>query len=121
MTCLVICAAVAKLKVKYDETDPFRLCRAMGKTLLLQPMGKHETAIKGFFMECKRIKTITVDSDLPEIVQKIIVAHEIGHATLHRTSAVQAFHEVVMYDSSSIKEKETNLFAAELLLEDGEV
>lgn len=26
-----------------------------------------------------------------------------------------------MYDSSSIKEKEANLFAAELLLEDGEV
>ena len=72
-------------------------------------------------MECKRIKTITVNSDLPEIVQKIIVAHELGHATLHRTSAVQAFHEVVMYDSSSIKEKEANLFAAELLLEDGEV
>ena len=74
MTYSEICAAVAKLKVKYDETDPFRLCRAMGITLLLQPMGKHETAIKGFFMECKRIKTITVNSDLPEIVQKIIVS-----------------------------------------------
>ena len=72
-------------------------------------------------MECKRIKTITVNSDLPEIIQKIIVAHELGHAMLHRTSSVQAFHEVVMYDSSSIKEKEANLFAAELLLEDGEV
>ena len=34
------------------------------------------------------------------------LAHELGHATLHRTSSVQAFHEVVMYDSSSIKEKE---------------
>ena len=64
---------------------------------------------------------ITVNSDLPEVIQKIIVAHELGHATLHRTSSVQAFHEVVMFDSSSIKEKEANLFAAELLLEDGEV
>ena len=84
MTYSDICEAVAKLKVKYDETDPFRLCRAMGITLLLQPMGNHATAIKGFFMECKRIKTITVNSDLPEIIQKIIVAHELGHATLHR-------------------------------------
>ena len=121
MTYSDICAAVAKLKVKYDEADPFRLCRAMGITLLLQPMGSHATAIKGFFMECKRIKTITVNSDLPEVIQKIIVAHELGHATLHRTSSVQAFHEVVMFDSSSIKEKEANIFAAELLLEDGEV
>ena len=51
--------------------------------------------------------TITVNSDLPEIIQKIIVAHELGHAVLHRTSSVQAFHEVVMYDSSSIKEKDS--------------
>ena len=72
MTYSDICEAVAKLKVKYDETDPFRLCRAMGITLLLQPMGSHATAIKGFFMECKRIKTITVNSDLPEVIQKII-------------------------------------------------
>ena len=121
MTYSDICQSVAKLKTKFDETDPFRLCRAMGITILLQPMGSHDTAIKGFFTECKRIKTITVNSDLPEIIQKIIVAHELGHAMLHRTSSVQAFHEVVMYDSSSIKEKEANLFAAELLLEDGEV
>ena len=121
MTYSDICNSVAKLKAKHEETDPFRLCRAMGITLLPQPMGSHETAIKGFYMECKRIKSITVNSDLPEIIQKIIVAHELGHAVLHRTSTVQAFHEVVMFDSSSIKEKEANLFAAELLLEDGEV
>ena len=117
MTYSDICQSVAKLRAKFDETDPFRLCRAMGITILLQSMGSHDTAIKGFFMECKRIKTITVNSDLPEIIQKIIVAHELGHAMLHRTSSVQAFHEVVMYDSSSIKEKEANLFAAELVLD----
>ena len=80
MTYSDICQSVAKLKTKFDETDPFRLCRAMGITILLRPMGSHDTAIKGFFMECKRIKTITVNSDLPEIIQKIIVAHELGHA-----------------------------------------
>ena len=75
MTYSDICQSVAKLRAKFDETDPFRLCRAMGITILLQPMGSHDTAIKGFFMECKRIKTITVNSDLPEIIQKIIVEH----------------------------------------------
>lgn len=121
MTYSDICQSVVKLKAKFGETDPFLLCRAMGITILLQPMGSHDAAIKGFFMECKRVKTITVNSDLPEIIQKIIVAHELGHAVLHRTSSVQAFHEVVMFDRSSKKEKEANLFAAELLLEDGEV
>lgn len=121
MTYSDICQAVADIKEKYNETDPFRLCRAMDITLLLHPLGSHGTAIKGFFMECKRVKTITINSDLPEIIQKIIVAHELGHAVLHRSSSVQAFHEVVMFDSSSIMEKEANLFAAEFLLDDGDV
>lgn len=83
MTYSDICESVHMLKKKYDETDPFKLCKAMGIILLLQPMGKHEGAIKGFYMKCKRIRTITVNSDLPEIIQKIIVAHELGHATIH--------------------------------------
>jgi len=121
MTYSEICDSVAILKNKYGETDPLKLCQAMDITLLFQPMGNHATAIKGFFMECKRIKTITVNIDLPEAVQKIIVAHELGHAVLHRTSSVQAFHEIVMFDNSNMMEKEANLFAAELLLEDSEV
>ena len=79
MTYADICASVQHLKRQYDETDPFRLCKAMGVLLLFKPMGKHETAIKGFSMKFKRIRSITVNSDLPEIIQKIIVAHELGH------------------------------------------
>lgn len=68
------------VKRKYDESDPFRLCRAMGIKLIFQPMGKAPDAVKGFFLESKRIRTITINSDLPEIIQRIIVAHEICHA-----------------------------------------
>ena len=121
MTYSDICESVHMLKKKYDETDPFKLCKAMGIILLLQPMGKHEGAIKGFYMKCKRIRTITVNSDLPEIIQKIIVAHEIGHAALHRKSGIHAFHEVGLFDESSFMEQEANLFAAEYLLDDQKV
>lgn len=121
MTYADICEAVRRLKKEYDETDPFRLCKAMGVLLLFRPMGRHETAIKGFSMKCKRIRSITVNSDLPEIIQKIIVAHELGHAMLHETSSVQAFHEVSLFDQSSDMEREANLFAAEYLMEDEEV
>jgi len=116
-----ICESVRLLKKQYDETDPFRLCKAMGVLLLFQPMGKHDTAIKGFFMKCKRIRSITVNSDLPEIIQKIIVAHELGHATLHEGSGVHAFHEVSLFDQATDMEREANLFAAEYLLDDEEV
>ena len=118
MTVEEICRAVEKLKKKYHEKDPFRLCEAMGIRLLRPALGTGENCIKGFFMECKRIRTITVNGDLPEIIQKIIVAHELGHAVLHRKSGIHAFHDVGLFDVSSVMEKDANLFAAEFLLED---
>ena len=113
-----VCAAVAKLKRKYKESDPFRLCDAMGVKLISQSLGKEPDSIKGFFLECKRIKTITINSDLPEVIQKIIVAHELGHAVLHRKAGLSAFHEVGLFDESTEMEKDANLFAAEYLLDD---
>ena len=116
-----ICEAVKRLQRKYDETDPFKLCKAMGIIVIFQALGKAPDAIKGFFLECKRIRTITVNSDLPTVIQKIIVAHELGHAVLHRDSGLHAFHEVGMFDESSEMEKDANLFAAEFLLKDNDV
>ena len=121
MTHAVICKAVERLQKKYGERDPLKLCEAMGILVLTPPMGKTDDAIKGFFMENCRIKIITVNGDLPEIIQKIIIAHELGHAILHRTKGVHAFHDVTLFDSSSMMEKEANLFASELLLKDQDV
>lgn len=116
-----ICESVKRLKKKYRESDPFRLCDAMGIVLIFTALGNAPDAIKGFFMESHRIRTITVNSDLPKVIQKIIVAHELGHAVLHRKCGVRAFHEIGLFDESSAMEKDANLFAAELLLEDSEV
>ena len=121
MTYDEICDAVEKLKKQYEEPDPFRLCRLMGVKLLYQQLGKEPDAIKGFFLESKRIKTITVNSDLPSVIQRIIVSHELGHAVLHRKSGIHAFHEVGLFDESSVYEKDANLFAAEYLLKDEDV
>lgn len=121
MTYADICEAVATIKRKYDETDPFRLCRALGIMLILHPMGKDPDAVKGFFLEKNRIRTITVNSDLPEVIQRIIVAHEICHALYHRKGGIHAFHDVLMFDQNSMLEKEANLFAAEFILSDQKV
>jgi len=121
LTYAAICDSVAKLKKSYEESDPFRLCQALGIHLIRQHLGKEPTAMKGFFLENKRIRTITVNDDLPLVIQRIIVAHEIGHAVLHRNRGVFAFHDITMYDSNTICEKEANLFAAELLLNDNTV
>lgn len=112
-----ISKSVERLKKKYGECDPFRLCHDMGIKLLFQAMGTHPNAIKGFFLENKRIRTITINSDLP----RIIAAHELCHAVNHRANGIYAFHEVMLFDQTSALEKDANLFAADLLLDDEEV
>lgn len=121
MTYSEICSAVKALQQKYKESDPFKLCEALGILVIPQSLGSSPTAIKGFFLEIHRIPTITVNSDLPPVIQKIIVAHELGHAVLHRPRGIYAFHEFGLFDESSAMEQEANLFAAEYLLDDREV
>lgn len=113
--------AVEKLKKRYHENDPFVLCHEKGIILLPEPFGLATDSIKGFYLQKKRIKTITYNSDLPYVLQRIIVTHELGHSELHTRGGVHAFHDVGMFDESSRYEKEANLFAAEYLLNDEEV
>lgn len=121
MTYAEISESVAVLTSKYGERDPFALCKSMGIKIIFQSMGNSPNAVKGFFLESKRIRTITINSDLPEVIQRIIAAHEICHAVHHRKTGIHAFHEMTMFDQTSEFEKDANLFAAELLLEDRDV
>ena len=116
-----IVAAVAKLRKRYHESDPFLVCKAMGIKLIFQSLGTAPDAVKGFILKSKRIIVITINCDLPLVIQKIIVAHELGHAVLHKNSGILAFHEATLFDNSSRYEKEANLFAAEFLLSDDRV
>lgn len=94
----------------------------MNIQVALVPMGLFEGCCKGFFLIHKRIKHITINSDLPEEYQRVILAHEIGHAALHAKKASgAAFHEIKLFDSTDQQEYEANVFASELLLSDDAV
>lgn len=68
------------------------------------------------------VKSITINSDLSEEFQRIICAHELGHAILHKDqSGVKAFHDFALFDAASRFEYEANIFAAEYLLKDIDV
>lgn len=116
-----VCEAVAKIRRTTESSNPFRVCREKGILVIPQSLGLEPNAIKGFYYTRRRIKTITVNSDLPDVIQRIIVAHELGHACLHADSGINEFHDFGLFDESSIKEKEANLFAAEFLLNDNDV
>ena len=51
MTIETIADTVKQLQNKYDETDPFRLAKAMKITVKLRPMGIYEGCCKGFFSD----------------------------------------------------------------------
>ncbi|MBQ8227892.1 MAG: ImmA/IrrE family metallo-endopeptidase [Clostridia bacterium] len=117
-----ICSLVENIRSKYDQNNPFRLCDEMGIITLFAPMGDSPVACKGFFLTQSRIKSITINSDLSEDFQRIICAHELGHAMLHRDrSGVNAFHDFSFFDGVDRLEYEANIFAAEFLLPDDEV
>lgn len=116
-----ICKEVQELKDKYLTDSPSELCDALDINLLFQPMGIHTDAIKGFVIGVDGVFAITINSDLPENLQKIITAHELFHTLEHCINGVCGYSDTAMFDEISEMEREANFFAAELLLDDKDV
>ena len=114
-----IIGAVEKLIKKYDTRDPYELCRVLGIKVHFFDM---EKKLKGFFFYQSRQKNIVIDSNVNDVLERILIAHELGHAVLHtKIAMMKGFQEMEVLDGSSLEEDEANFFAAELLLEDREV
>lgn len=107
---------------KYGTRDPYRLCEALGIRVRMLDL---QRKIRGYYFYQSRIETIVIDEDMPELFRRILVAHELGHAVLHREAAMlKGFAEPdfpLACDKNDICERDANLFAAELLLDDAEV
>ena len=104
---------------KQKTNDVFKICKALDINIINYPIGKHETAVKGFYTVINRIKMITVNSDLPDEIQRVVIAHELGHSILrHRNNGICRFHEYTLFDDTDMLEYEANIFAAELMLSD---
>lgn len=69
MTIQSISEEVRRIQKKYGESDPFRLAQAMKIIVVLKPMGRYKGCCKGFYVQHRRIKHITINSDLPELIK----------------------------------------------------
>lgn len=118
LSILTISDIVDSIKKSYDVRNLKELCRDLSIILMYSGMGKTENACKGFFLTYSKIKTITINTDLPELIQNIVLAHELGHAILHKNATSHLFHEFQLFDEVSTLEYEANIFAAEMLLDD---
>lgn len=104
---------------KFGTRDPYLLCDAL--KIRLRKMDLRQK-IKGYYFYQSRIQNIVIDESLTEPFLRILVAHELGHAVLHReTAMLKGFAEFeipLSYEKEDSLERDANLFAAELLLDD---
>ena len=109
-----------QLRVRKSKTRiPFVIAEDNGIMLLFDANLKN---LKGMYTIIKRNRIIIINDNMPEQMQNIVCAHELGHDALHRSFAKNgALQEFMLYDMKSRPEYEANMYAADLLLDDDEV
>ncbi len=114
-----ITAVVHGLNRRHRTRDLYALCAALGIRVRQKDMGN---AVKAFFVYQSRIKSIVLNRNIGSDMQRILAAHELGHAVLHGEIAMmRGFQEIELFDATQKAEYEANLFAAELLIEDDQL
>ena len=104
---------VKALIKKYKTNNVYELARSLGVVLIVVPLGSYS----GAYMYINRRKTIFLNSLLNEYERIIVLAHEIGHAVLHRKTNCYFMKNKTLFLTCKI-EREANIFAAEFLIRD---
>ncbi len=118
MTSDHIHSVVRKLLREQRTSDPFSLARGLGLDVDYAGLGN----LKGFYIVYKTGRYVVIDRYLDEHMARIVLAHEIGHDTLHRDIAANGgLGEKSFFDMTTKPEREANIFAAELLISDDDM
>lgn len=97
---------------KFRTRNPFQIADSLG---VLYQFG--EIGYEGCYMYLKRHRYIFLDSSLENPERELVMAHELGHAILHRRENCYFIRNKTFLSTAKI-EKEANTFAAELLIPD---
>lgn len=97
---------------KYETNDPFKLAEHLG--VLIQ-FGNID--FEGCYMFLKNHRYIFLNQNLEENELRFVMAHELGHAILHRKTNCYFIRNQTLLLNSKI-EIEANKFAVELLISD---
>ena len=78
----------------------------------------------GFFITMHKIPYIGINTEVDKSTQRIVAAHELGHALMHcnEQSRKHSFQDTMLYSLNADKmEQDANTFAGELLLDDDDI
>lgn len=105
---------VKNLEKKYGTRDPYKLCKRLKINIIYMDLGE----IKGIYKKVVTNKFIVINENLDRFCQKVVLAHELGHAVLHHSKEIQALKDYDLFPRFSNQiEVEANTFAAELLID----
>ena len=97
---------------KYDTSNPFEIADALGIIVQIGRLG-----FEGCYMFLKNHRCIFLNEDLSEHDRTLVMAHELGHAIMHRKENCYFIRNQTLLLNSK-KEIEANAFAMNLLLTD---
>jgi len=98
---------------KFGTRNPYELARCLNVELQIGDMG----AKCGCYMFLKKHRCIFLNQNLSGSEMLLVLAHELGHAVLHRTQNCYFIKNKTLLSSDKF-ELEANVFAAELLIND---
>ena len=100
---------VNKIVKRYKTRDVYELIDKLDIILLKVPL---HPSVNGMYQYFKRNKIIYLNDDLDTIMERHVLAHELGHAILHPKT------NITYLESNTFYSKERFEIAAELLIED---
>ena len=103
---------VAYYVQKCGTRDPFRIADQLGVLIQIGDIG----ACSGCYMFLKNHRYIFLNQNLTDQEAQMVLAHELGHAILHRKQSCYFLREKTLLLPGI--EREANIFAAELLIPD---
>lgn len=114
---------VKELRKFYGQTEPIQLANYLDIELIFSTNLRN---VLGMYTKINHIPFIFINENLAESVQKLVIAHELGHAILHTNEIKEDLF--ISDDLSNLGQKliisyehEANLFAAFLLINQAEL
>ncbi len=113
-----IYSAALKLKKKYATANPFELCECVGLNVRYADIG----SLKGMYKYIKGNYFVLINESLDAHSRALVCCHELCHHLLHRDIAKNiGLYDAMLYDLGGRTENEANMFAAEIMIEDGDM
>ena len=114
----VVRGIIAEFDLKDPPVNPVKIARDKGVRVVLVEFSGDADQISGFF-DCEENAIYVNKREFP-LRQTFTVAHELGHALLHKDWAASEDYKILLRDSDyngdDAYEKEANAFAAHLLV-----